>query len=133
MQSNKTFFYLRDNKKRPFGTMALIQDGPLTKIGISLCRPGDPWSKQMGQNIAFGRAEEKNAIVLNYSDNPSLAQILSLAKSSKDRHKDGVPLYRINEIDEVSEKTFSVALEKIRDSKSNNMDNVYKFTKKSFG
>jgi len=131
MQSNKTFFYLRDNEKRPFGTVALIQDGSLTKIGVSLCRPGDPWSKHMGQNIAFGRAQE-NPIVLNSSDSPSLAHVLQMAKSSKNRYKDGVPPYRMNEIQEVSEKTFSVALEKIRGSK-NSLDNVYNFVKKSAG
>lgn len=110
----KTFFYLRDPKKRPFGTVALIQDGSNVRVGVSLCRNDDPWDRRRGQDIAFGRASRPTALILHAEENPTLADVLARLKSSRDRDLAGVPLYRQQMVGEELEKTWRVALQKVR-------------------
>lgn len=57
MEKNVIIQYIRDEEKNPFGVV--VAEGR-NEIGFSLCNPVDHWNRNIGLDIAFGRAEKKS-------------------------------------------------------------------------
>lgn len=62
--------YIRSNKKIPYGVLVAIKTEDGFRVGWSLCRKEDRFSKTRALDIAIGRAQTASGDIWNPPSNP---------------------------------------------------------------
>jgi hypothetical protein len=86
------FTYIRDERKQPIATLAIIADEEhigWCSVGVAVCAPGDKFDRKVGRNIAEGRAKKL------LTDDSRLSREFSFYENENDLnshlYKSGIP------------------------------------------